>query len=114
MIQAVKDKIIVEEMIRAKTSGGLVIPDSAVIDPQSYGRVVSVGAEVQSLDIAEGDILTFHIRGGMAAVFKNQAFRIIKYDEVYGKVTDPEIIEELDIIKIGAVPDKKESPIIVE
>jgi len=101
-------------MVRAKTSGGIVIPDSAVVDPQSYGRVLSVGAEVQSLDIAEGDVLTFHTRGGMAAVFKGQAFRIIKYDEVYGKVIDPEIIEELDIIKIGAVQDKKESPIIVE
>ena len=114
MIQAVKDKIIVEEMIRARTSGGIVIPDTAVIDPQAYGRVISVGAEVQSLDVAEGDVLTFHIRGGMAAVFKKQAFRIIKYDEVYGKVTDPEIIEELDIVKIGAIEEKKESPIILE
>ena len=101
-------------MVRAKTSGGIVIPDSAIIDPQSYGRVLSVGAEVQSLDIVEGDVLTFHTRGGMAAVFKKQAFRIIKYDEVYGKVTDPEIIEELDIVKMGAVEEKKESPIIIE
>ena len=97
-----------------KTSGGIVIPDSAVIDPQSYGRVLSVGEEVQNLDVASGDVLTFHTRGGMAAVFKGQAFRIIKYDEVYGKVTDLEIIEELDIIKMGAIEEKKESPIILE
>lgn len=101
-------------MVRVKTSGGIVIPDTAVIDPQAYGRVISVGSEVQSLDVAEGDVLTFHIRGGMAAVFKKQAFRIIKYDEVYGKITDSEIIDELDIIKVGIAKEKVESPIILE
>ena len=47
-----------------KTSGGIVIPDTAVIDPQAYGRVISVGSEVQSLDIVEGDVLLFIIKNG--------------------------------------------------
>jgi len=98
-------------MIRAKTSGGLIIPDSAVLDPQSYGRVVSVGANVPE-DVKEGDVITFHNSGGMATVFKGQTFRVLKYGEIYGKITDEEMIEELDIVKVEAFEEKEKSPII--
>ena len=111
MIQALNDKVIVEEMIRAKTEGGLVIPDSATLDPQSYGRIVSVGEDVPDT-IKSGDVITFHRNGGMATVFKRQAFRVLKYDEIYGKVEDEDIIKQLDIIKLDALSKKEASPIV--
>jgi co-chaperonin GroES (HSP10) len=111
MIQAINDKVIAEVLIRAETKGGIVIPDNAILDPQGYGRIISVGEDVPDT-LKVGDIITFHMNGGMATVFKKQTFKVLKYDEIYGKVVDEEIIEELDIIKIDAFKKEETSPII--
>ena len=95
MLEAVKDKIIVEVLQRSKTSGGLIVPSTAVVDPQGYGKVISVGPDVNSdanSDIKEGDILVFHLNGGMAVVMNNRILKVLNCGEVYGKLTDKVII----------------------
>jgi len=39
MIKAISDKIVVEELKRTVTEGGIIIPDSSG-DPQGYGKVL--------------------------------------------------------------------------
>ena len=103
MLEAVKDKIIVEVLQRSKTSGGLIVPSTAVVDPQGYGKVISVGPDVNSdanSDIKEGDILVFHLNGGMAVVMNNRILKVLNYGEVYGKLTDKVIIEQLESLQL--------------
>ena len=65
MIKAVGDKIVVEELKRTKTEGGIILPDSSS-DPQGYGKVLSFGEDVENLNV--GDVIVFHNRGGQASL----------------------------------------------
>jgi len=98
MVEAVKDKIIVEVLRRSMTGGGIIAPTSAVIDPQGYGKVISIGEDV--IKIKVDDILFFHLNGGMDVVINNKILKVLKYDEVYGKVTDKNLISQLDSMEL--------------
>jgi co-chaperonin GroES (HSP10) len=98
MIKALNDKIIVQEMKRAKTQGGLIIPDS-VQQPQSYGIVLSVGDKVTA-PVEEGNVLIFHTSGGMAMVVEGKILRCLMEAEVYGIVESDEIISSLTLCEI--------------
>lgn len=101
MIQAVADKIVVEIMRVTKTKGGLLLPDSAV-DPQGYGRVLSVGELVkEGTDIDEGTFLVFHPRAGMDMLMEKRLLKVLKYEEIYGILLSDEIKETLEALKIG-------------
>jgi chaperonin GroES len=83
IIQAVKDKIIVKIMKQEeKTEGGIIVPDSVVNEPQLYTEVISVGKDVDEINI--GDTVLCHRNGGMDIVVKNQIYKVLKDDEVYG------------------------------
>ena len=92
MIDAVKDKIVLEKLTRVKTKSGIILPTDT-IDPQAYGRVMSIGPDVKGIDI--GDILTYHVNASRAVYLKKRFLDIVIYDEIYGKLTDKETIEEL-------------------
>jgi co-chaperonin GroES (HSP10) len=79
-------------LVRTKTAGGIHLPSGAT-DPQTYVRVTSVGEEVKN--IKEGDIIVCHARGGMDAVFEKEITKVLKYDEIYGILTDERTIELL-------------------
>ena len=103
MIQAVGDKIIVEEMKRTRTEGGIIIPESAV-DPQSYGLVISVGEEVKNIEA--GNIIVFHQRGGQASLIGKKLLRILKYEEVYGILNDEDTVNSLVELEISGMSEE--------
>ena len=65
MIKAVNDKVIVEEMKRTKSEGGIILPAGSG-EPQAYGKVLSVGEDVKN--IKEGQLIVFHVHGGQASL----------------------------------------------
>jgi co-chaperonin GroES (HSP10) len=115
MIQAVNDKIIVEEMKRTQTKGGIIFPHGAG-DPQGYGMVISVGEDVENIE--EGNIIVFHQRGGQSGLIGKKLLRVLKYDEVYGILNDKDTLESLAEFEVSGVSDegtvqlKEESRII--
>ncbi|MCK5603333.1 hypothetical protein KAR91_15725 [Candidatus Pacearchaeota archaeon] len=82
-------------MRRAQTSGGIIIPGNSA-DPQAYGKVVSVGEDVPSDIIKEGDILVMHLNAGMDMVMEKKLMRTLKYDEVYGILKDKDFEKNLE------------------
>ena len=95
MIKAVADKIIVEYLREARTEAGLILPDSGQ-DPQGYGRVLSVGNEVEH--IKEGDVLIFHTRAGMDFILDKRVQKCLKHEEVYGIVDNKELESRLEAL----------------
>jgi co-chaperonin GroES (HSP10) len=82
------------------TAGGIVLPGNSA-DPQGYGEVISVGPEIPRYkdtpekNLDPGDKVVFHIRGGMDLVMENEVLRCLKYDEVYGILTNEDFIANL-------------------
>jgi len=105
MIKAIEDKIIVSEMKRSQTKAGILIPASAV-EPQAYGRVVSLGHEVVNRgQIKEGDVIVYHKMGGQAISMDNKIFCCVPYAEIYGILDDKDMLEELEDIKMNPIED---------
>lgn len=98
MIKAIVDKVVVQDMKREKSKGGLIIPDS-VQDPQSFGVVVSVGEKVEA-PINVGDVLVFHNNGGMTMMIDGKFFRVLMENELYGIVESKEIIDQLSLLEM--------------
>ena len=67
MIKAIEDKILVELLRRNVSAGGIIMPEGAQ-DPQSYGRVMSIGDAAKDKGFEVGDILVCHVRGGMDSI----------------------------------------------
>jgi len=89
-----------------KTISGLVLPESS--DPQGYGRVLSCGDLVtEGTNIKEGDLLIFHPRAGMDIVMNKRILKVLKFEELYGILTDEDTIETLEVMKIGKVAETK-------
>jgi len=103
MIKAVGDKIVVEELKRTKTEGGIILPDSSS-DPQGYGKVLSFGEDVENLNV--GDVIVFHNRGGQASLIGKLLLRILKYEEIYGILEHEETKKSLVHLEIGAISNE--------
>lgn len=110
MIKAVSDKIIVEFMKREITTGGIIAPENALVDPQGYGKVISVGEEVNV--IKEGDFLVFHPRAGQDMVFDSKIFKVLMYNEVYGTIEDKEFIAQFEPLNFEMKPQVEKPSII--
>lgn len=101
-IKAAGDKIIVELMKKVATKGGLILPDGAMTEPQVYGRILTSGEDTPE-NMTVGTYLVFHPQAGMDMVISKQILKVLKYDiDVWAILEDEEIIEGLEIIKIGA------------
>jgi|LSQX01.3.fsa_nt_gb chaperonin GroES len=83
-IRAINDHVVVEELIKAedKTEAGIIIPQTIKMEPQKYGKVLSVGEKVTNIKV--DDIVVFHQAGGQALLLNNVIQRILKNDEIYG------------------------------
>lgn len=82
-VQAVNDKIVVEVLKEdEKTEGGIIIPSTAEKDPQGYGRVISIGEDIST--IQEGDILLFAKFGGQDMMIERRILKVLCYGEIYG------------------------------
>lgn len=111
MIKAIEDKIIVETLRREVTAGGIVMPEGAQ-DPQSYGKVLSIGPDAEESGIKEGDIIVAHVRGGMDSVIGYKLIKVLKLDEVYGILTDKETLDALEQIELQPEKAAEKSKII--
>lgn len=101
MIQAVADKIVVEQMIISKTKSGILLPGGGV-EPQAYGKVLSCGELVtEGTEVKEGDILVFHPGAGMAVVLEKRVLKVLKYEELYGILQSEEVKENLKTMVIS-------------
>ena len=90
VVQAVNDKIVVELIMEEKvTPGGIYIPVNVDKDPQSYGVVLSVGEEVENIEV--GDVVVFHKNGGMAIIVDKKILKVLTNKEVYGILKEVEV-----------------------
>ena len=103
MINAIEDKILVEVLRREVSAGGIILPEGAQ-DPQTYGKVLSIGPGAQDKGFKKGDILVCHVRGGMDSIIGYKLLKILKLDEVYGVLTDKVTLNALE--KIELQPEK--------
>lgn len=98
MIKAIVDKVVVQLMRREVSKGGIIMPES-VQEPQSFGTVMSVGEKVEA-PIKEGDVLVFHNNAGMAMVVEGKVMKCIMEAELYGIVSDKEILDTLELCEV--------------
>ena len=87
---AMNDHVIVEilQEIEEITDGGIVIPETVAKRPQGYGKVISVGSQV-NIALNVGDTVIFHKNGGMDIMLQgNKVFKVLKQPEIYGKLED--------------------------
>ena len=75
-----------------KTSGGIIIPDTAKEKPQE-GEVVSVGngrlldsGDRQPVDVVVGDLVLFAKYGGTEVTHDNIEYLILREDDILAKV----------------------------
>ena len=98
--------IIVRLLRRNQTTGGIVLPSNSA-DPQGYGEVLSIGPDVPNWkdqpekNLEDGDKVVFHIRAGMDMVMEKEILRCLKYNEVYGILTNEEFNDNLEEMTLG-------------
>ncbi|MFO8086430.1 MAG: co-chaperone GroES [Bacteroidales bacterium] len=67
-----------------KTSGGILIPDTAKEKPQQ-GKVVAVGqGDGREMTVKEGDMVIFGKFAGTEVLLNEEKYLILKEDEIYG------------------------------
>jgi len=100
MINAIGNKVVIEELIKRQTKGGIIIPETAVKPtPQKYGKVLSFGSDVKGIKV--GDIIVFHSSGGMAMVMERRILRVLMIAEIFGILVSEEEKEGLELININ-------------
>ncbi len=93
MIKPLQDRILVKRIeAEEKTSGGIIIPDTAKEKPQE-GEVVAVGkgkrldnGGVQPLDLEVGDRVLFSKYGGTEVKFDGEEYLIMREDDIHGVI----------------------------
>jgi chaperonin GroES len=91
-VRPLRDRIVVErlEQSEQRSTGGILIPDTAREKPQQ-GRVVAVGkgrvtdkGDVLPLDVKIGDVVLFSKYAGSDIKIEGKEYLIIREDEVLG------------------------------
>ena len=93
-IRPLQDRVLLRRVEEeAKTSGGIVLPDSAKEKPQK-GTVLAVGAgkkldngSVQPVDVKEGDVVLFGQYAGDKIKVDGEELLIVKESEIFGVVS---------------------------
>lgn len=95
-------------MKAARTEGGLILPSKGM-DPQGYGKVLSLGEIIEKeTNIKVGSYVVFHPSAGMDMVMKKQILKVIKFEELYGLLEDQDIIDTLEAIQVGNPDESKQ------
>ena len=88
------DRILVRriEEDEQKTSGGIIIPDTAKEKPQE-GEVIAVGkgrllesGERQPVDVAVGDKILFGKYSGTEVKYEGEEYLILREDDILAKI----------------------------
>lgn len=84
------DIVIVEPFKeKAKTDGGIIIPETA-IKTLNKGRVVSVGERSveKALDLKKGDIVMYNDVGGTPIFINKKEYLVISHGSIFLRVDD--------------------------
>ena len=92
-IQPLHEKVVVERMeAEAKSSGGIVIPDTAKEKPMR-GTVIAVGpgrvldsGEVKTLDVKKGDKVLFGGYAGSEVKLDGKDYLIVNESEIFAVI----------------------------
>jgi chaperonin GroES len=90
-IRPLRDRILVKRMEEeTKTTGGIIIPDSAKEKPQA-GEVVAIGngkvledGKIVPLEVKQGDRILFGKYSGTEIKIDGEELLILKEDEILG------------------------------
>ena len=90
-IRPLQDRVIVERIdAEEKSSGGIIIPDSAKEKPQE-GKVVAVGkgkitddGKIQPMDVKKGDRVLFSKYAGNDITLDGNDYVIMREDDILG------------------------------
>ncbi len=92
-LKPLKDRVVVKYSDESeKSSGGIIIPDTAKEKPQR-GEIVAVGSgkitddgKVQKMEVKVGDIVLFEKYSGSKINIDDTEYLIIKEDDILGIV----------------------------
>ena len=90
-IRPLQDRILVKRIEEEeKTSGGIIIPDTAKEKPQE-GKVIAVGngkllddGKLHPLDVKKGDRVLFSKYGGTEVQVEGEEHLIVREDDILG------------------------------
>ncbi len=94
-IRPLYDRVVVRRLEEeSKTSGGIVLPDSAAEKP-SQGEVLAVGpgklldsGDIRALDVSVGDTIVFGQYGGSTVKVDGDELLILNESEIFGVLED--------------------------
>ena len=94
-IRPLYDRVVVRRLEEGtKTSGGIVLPDSAAEKP-SQGEVLAVGpgklldsGDIRALDVSVGDTIVFGQYGGSTVKVDGDELLILNESEIFGVLED--------------------------
>jgi chaperonin GroES len=92
-LQPLNDHVLLdlsEESKEQKTSGGIIIPDTAKETPQ-YAKVVAVG-NIENPGIASGDVVFYKKFAGNEVNFEGSKYLFIPYADILAKIVETEEI----------------------
>ncbi len=81
---------ITDEPAEQKTSGGIIIPDSAKEKPK-FARVVAL-SNIENVEIAVGDMVFFKDFSGTETEFEGKKYLVIPYADIMAKIVETEKI----------------------
>jgi len=81
MITPLKNRVLVQRHnAEAKTSGGLIIPDTAK-EPTQEGIVIAIGGDVEEL--TTGEVVIFGKYSGTEIIYNEKDYLIMKESDIY-------------------------------
>jgi chaperonin GroES len=91
-LQPVNQNVILDisEEKEQKTSGGIIIPDTAKEKPQ-FAKVVSI-SNIENVEIAVGDTVFFKSYSGTEIDFEGKKYLVMPYADIMAKVVETEAI----------------------
>jgi len=90
-LQPLQDYVLLEMIeMEEKTSGGIIIPDTAKEKPQ-YGKVVALGT-IEESGIGIGDFVYFKKFAGSEVEYDGRNLLFIPYTDLLAKIVETESI----------------------
>ena len=84
---AIEDKVVAEIVKKDNVStGGIIMPDNAELEPQTYGLVTSVGAKVTT--IQAGDTIICAKHGGQVFMLNGKIMKCYMLAEIFAVVRE--------------------------
>ena len=81
---------ITEEFTETKTSGGIIIPETAKEKPQ-MARVVALG-NIENPGVSAGDVVLYKKYSGTEMKFEGKEYLFVPYADLLAKIVETEAI----------------------